>query len=51
MKVANVDKLHAVVGGLHLGMAPRKYLARIVDQLEKPAADVILPMPCAGPAH
>jgi 7,8-dihydropterin-6-yl-methyl-4-(beta-D-ribofuranosyl)aminobenzene 5'-phosphate synthase len=48
MKVANVDKLHAVIGGFHLGMAPPDYIAHTVDALEALAPDVIVPMHCTG---
>jgi 7,8-dihydropterin-6-yl-methyl-4-(beta-D-ribofuranosyl)aminobenzene 5'-phosphate synthase len=50
MKVANVDKLHAVMGGFHLGMAPPDYIAHTVDELEALAPDVIVPMHCTGTA-
>jgi 7,8-dihydropterin-6-yl-methyl-4-(beta-D-ribofuranosyl)aminobenzene 5'-phosphate synthase len=48
MKVANVDKLHAVIGGFHLGMAPPDYIAHTVDELERLAPDVVVPMHCTG---
>jgi 7,8-dihydropterin-6-yl-methyl-4-(beta-D-ribofuranosyl)aminobenzene 5'-phosphate synthase len=48
MKVANVDRLHAVVGGFHLGMAPPDYITHTVDELEALKPDVILPMHCTG---
>jgi 7,8-dihydropterin-6-yl-methyl-4-(beta-D-ribofuranosyl)aminobenzene 5'-phosphate synthase len=48
MKVANVAKLHAVVGGFHLGMAPPDYIRHTVDELEALNPDVILPMHCTG---
>jgi len=48
MAVANVDKLHAVVGGFHLGMAPPDYIAHTVDELAALDPDVVLPMHCTG---
>ncbi|HUB96067.1 MAG TPA: MBL fold metallo-hydrolase [Stellaceae bacterium] len=48
MKVANVDKLHAVIGGFHLGMAPLDYIAHTVDALEALKPDVVVPMHCTG---
>jgi 7,8-dihydropterin-6-yl-methyl-4-(beta-D-ribofuranosyl)aminobenzene 5'-phosphate synthase len=48
MKAANVDKLHAVIGGFHLGMAPLDYIAHTVDELEALAPDLVLPMHCTG---
>ena len=48
MKVANVDKLHAVIGGFHLGMAPPDYITHTLDELQALAPDVIVPMHCTG---
>lgn len=48
MAVANVDKLHAVIGGFHLGMAADDYIAHTVDELEALDPDVVLPMHCTG---
>jgi 7,8-dihydropterin-6-yl-methyl-4-(beta-D-ribofuranosyl)aminobenzene 5'-phosphate synthase len=48
MQAANVDKLHAVIGGFHLGMAPLDYIAHTVDELEALAPDVVVPMHCTG---
>lgn len=48
MKVANVDKLHAVIGGFHLGMARPDYIKHTVDELEALAPDVVVPMHCTG---
>ena len=50
MKVANVDKLHAVIGGFHLGMAPVDYITHTIDELEALAPDVVVPMHCTGAA-
>ena len=48
MAAANVDKLHAVVGGFHLGLAPPEYLQRSLRELEALNPDVIVPMHCTG---
>jgi 7,8-dihydropterin-6-yl-methyl-4-(beta-D-ribofuranosyl)aminobenzene 5'-phosphate synthase len=48
MKVANVPKLHAVIGGFHLGMAPPEYIGHTVDELAALNPDAIVPMHCTG---
>ena len=48
MAVSNVDKLHAVIGGFHLGLAPPDYLEHTMTELEALAPDVVLPMHCTG---
>lgn len=48
MAVANVDKLHAVLGGFHLGLAPNDYIENTVDELEALDPDVVVPMHCSG---
>jgi len=48
MRVANTEKLHAVIGGFHLGMAPADYIAHTVDELEAIRPDVVVPMHCTG---
>lgn len=48
MAVANVDKLHAVIGGFHLGPAPLDYIKHTVDELESLDPDVVVPMHCTG---
>ncbi len=50
MKVANVDKLHAVIGGFHLSPAPQDYVDHTIDELEKLKPDVVVPMHCTGAA-
>jgi 7,8-dihydropterin-6-yl-methyl-4-(beta-D-ribofuranosyl)aminobenzene 5'-phosphate synthase len=50
MKVANVSKVHAVIGGFHLGMASPEYIQHTVDELVRINPDVILPMHCTGAA-
>ncbi|MCC6473500.1 MAG: MBL fold metallo-hydrolase [Burkholderiales bacterium] len=48
MKVSNVSRLHAVIGGFHLGMAPPEYIQHTVDALASLNPDVIVPMHCTG---
>lgn len=48
MAVSGVTKLHAVVGGFHLGPAPLDYVEHTVDELQTLNPDVILPMHCSG---
>lgn len=48
MAAANVDRVHAVVGGFHLGTSPKEYLQHTLQELERINPDVILPMHCTG---
>jgi 7,8-dihydropterin-6-yl-methyl-4-(beta-D-ribofuranosyl)aminobenzene 5'-phosphate synthase len=48
MAAANVDKVHAVLGGFHLGPAPLDYLQHTMQELEAINPDVIVPMHCTG---
>jgi 7,8-dihydropterin-6-yl-methyl-4-(beta-D-ribofuranosyl)aminobenzene 5'-phosphate synthase len=48
MAAANVDKVHAVIGGFHLGTAPVEYLQHTLQELAAINPDVILPMHCTG---
>jgi 7,8-dihydropterin-6-yl-methyl-4-(beta-D-ribofuranosyl)aminobenzene 5'-phosphate synthase len=48
MAVSGVSKLHAVVGGFHLGPAPLDYVEHTVDELQALDPDVVLPMHCSG---
>jgi 7,8-dihydropterin-6-yl-methyl-4-(beta-D-ribofuranosyl)aminobenzene 5'-phosphate synthase len=48
MAAANVDKVHAVLGGFHLGTAPPEYLQHTLQELERINPDVIVPMHCTG---
>lgn len=48
MAAANVDKVHAVMGGFHLGPAPQDYLEHSLRELEALNPDVIVPMHCTG---
>jgi len=48
MAAANVDRIHAVLGGFHLGLAPLEYLQHTLRELEALNPDVIIPMHCTG---
>ena len=48
MAVSGVDKLHAVLGGFHLGPAPQDYVDHTVAELERLSPDVVIPMHCSG---
>ena len=49
MAVSNVTKLHAVIGGFHLGPAPQDYVDHTLAELKAMAPDVVIPMHCSGP--
>jgi 7,8-dihydropterin-6-yl-methyl-4-(beta-D-ribofuranosyl)aminobenzene 5'-phosphate synthase len=48
MRVSGVDKLHAVMGGVHLAPAPKDYIAQAVAELKMLNPDVVIPMHCSG---
>ena len=48
MAVSGVGKLHAVVGGFHLGPAPQDYIDHTVTELDRLSPDVVIPMHCSG---
>ena len=48
MAVSGVSKLHAVIGGFHLGPAKPDYIEHTIDELELLNPDVVLPMHCSG---
>lgn len=48
MAVSGVGKLHAVLGGFHLGPAPNDYVEHTVAELKALAPDVVVPMHCSG---
>ena len=47
-EVSGVDKVHAIVGGFHLGPAPKDYLSQVVGEIKKLKPDVLIPMHCSG---
>jgi 7,8-dihydropterin-6-yl-methyl-4-(beta-D-ribofuranosyl)aminobenzene 5'-phosphate synthase len=48
MVVSGVAKLHAVLGGFHLGPAPMDYVEHTVTELKSLSPDVVVPMHCSG---
>ena len=48
MAVSGLGKLHAVLGGFHLGPAPQDYVDHTVTELERLSPDVVIPMHCSG---
>src|SRR3954464_1324418 len=47
-EVSGIQKVHAIVGGFHLGPAPNDYLKQIVAEIKKLEPDVVVPMHCSG---
>lgn len=47
-EVSGIKKVHAIVGGFHLGPAPKDYLGEVVAQIKKLDPDVLVPMHCSG---
>jgi 7,8-dihydropterin-6-yl-methyl-4-(beta-D-ribofuranosyl)aminobenzene 5'-phosphate synthase len=47
-EVSGIQKVHAIVGGFHLGPAPRDYLQQVVAEIHKLQPDVVIPMHCSG---
>ena len=47
-EVSGVDKVHAILGGFHLGPAPDDYLKQVVAEIRKLKPDVLIPMHCSG---
>jgi 7,8-dihydropterin-6-yl-methyl-4-(beta-D-ribofuranosyl)aminobenzene 5'-phosphate synthase len=48
MAVSGVDKLHAVLGGFHLGVAQPDYIEHTLTELRALNPDVVIPMHCTG---
>jgi 7,8-dihydropterin-6-yl-methyl-4-(beta-D-ribofuranosyl)aminobenzene 5'-phosphate synthase len=46
--VSGIDKLHAVVGGIHLAAAPDALVAKTVDALRQLQPDYFVPRHCTG---
>jgi 7,8-dihydropterin-6-yl-methyl-4-(beta-D-ribofuranosyl)aminobenzene 5'-phosphate synthase len=47
-EVSGIQKVHAIVGGFHLGPAPADYLKEVVAEIKKLDSDVLIPMHCSG---
>jgi 7,8-dihydropterin-6-yl-methyl-4-(beta-D-ribofuranosyl)aminobenzene 5'-phosphate synthase len=47
-EVSGVAKVHAIMGGFHLGLAPADYLTQVVAEIKKLEPDVVIPLHCSG---
>jgi 7,8-dihydropterin-6-yl-methyl-4-(beta-D-ribofuranosyl)aminobenzene 5'-phosphate synthase len=47
-EVSGIEKVHAIVGGFHLGPAQADYLKQVVGEIRKLKPDVLIPMHCSG---
>ena len=47
-EVSGIQKVHAIVGGFHLGPAPPDYLKQVVSEIKALEPDVLIPMHCSG---
>ena len=47
-EVSGIQKVHAIVGGFHLGPAPMDYLKQVLAEIKKLEPDVLIPMHCSG---
>jgi 7,8-dihydropterin-6-yl-methyl-4-(beta-D-ribofuranosyl)aminobenzene 5'-phosphate synthase len=47
-EVSGVQKIHALVGGFHLGPAPADYINQVMAEIKALNPDVIIPMHCSG---
>jgi 7,8-dihydropterin-6-yl-methyl-4-(beta-D-ribofuranosyl)aminobenzene 5'-phosphate synthase len=47
-EVSGVQKVHALVGGFHLGASPDGYLKQVIGEIKALDPDVIIPMHCSG---
>jgi 7,8-dihydropterin-6-yl-methyl-4-(beta-D-ribofuranosyl)aminobenzene 5'-phosphate synthase len=47
-EVSGIQKVHAILGGFHLGPAPPDYLSQVVAEIKKLQPDVLIPMHCSG---
>jgi 7,8-dihydropterin-6-yl-methyl-4-(beta-D-ribofuranosyl)aminobenzene 5'-phosphate synthase len=47
-EVSGVTKVHAIMGGFHLGPAPADYLTQVVAEIKKLEPDVVIPLHCSG---
>jgi 7,8-dihydropterin-6-yl-methyl-4-(beta-D-ribofuranosyl)aminobenzene 5'-phosphate synthase len=47
-EVSGVQKVHAIVGGFHLGGATPDYLKQVVGEIRKLQPDALIPMHCSG---
>jgi 7,8-dihydropterin-6-yl-methyl-4-(beta-D-ribofuranosyl)aminobenzene 5'-phosphate synthase len=48
LEVSGVNKIHALVGGFHLGPAAPDYINQIMGEIKTLDPDIIVPMHCSG---
>ncbi|MFM9888890.1 MAG: MBL fold metallo-hydrolase [Burkholderiales bacterium] len=48
MKVAGINKVHAILGGFHLAPMPMEYVRNTVAALKEINPDYLIPMHCSG---
>ena len=46
-EVSGVQKIHALVGGFHLGPAPKDYIDQVVGEIKELNPEVVIPMHCS----
>jgi len=47
-QVSGIERVHALVGGFHLGPAPAEYLDRVMAELKTLDIEHVFPMHCSG---
>jgi 7,8-dihydropterin-6-yl-methyl-4-(beta-D-ribofuranosyl)aminobenzene 5'-phosphate synthase len=47
-EVSGVSKVHAIMGGFHLGPAAPDYLSQVIADMRKLDPDVVIPLHCSG---
>jgi 7,8-dihydropterin-6-yl-methyl-4-(beta-D-ribofuranosyl)aminobenzene 5'-phosphate synthase len=47
-EVSGISKVHAIIGGFHLGPAPMDYTEHIASEMKELDPDVVVPMHCSG---
>jgi 7,8-dihydropterin-6-yl-methyl-4-(beta-D-ribofuranosyl)aminobenzene 5'-phosphate synthase len=47
-EISGIQKVHAIVGGFHLGPAPADYLKQVIGEIKQLEPDVLVPMHCSG---
>jgi 7,8-dihydropterin-6-yl-methyl-4-(beta-D-ribofuranosyl)aminobenzene 5'-phosphate synthase len=46
--VSGVQKVHTLMGGFHLGPAPKDYLDQVIGEIKALNPDVVIPLHCSG---
>lgn len=47
-QASGIQKVHALIGGFHLGPAPMDYTKHVVSEVKELNPDVVVPMHCSG---